>query len=296
MKDIAIHIEDLDNYLPLTNQFDKIHIVWFEEIDMIKLKQKLIEKIDYNRVIIWLGDTVWPKHNDKRFLYYLWISASNQSIDYSVVASRHFICLNNTPRYHRIEFLNTMYDQNLFKKTLISWNNQKIKIKGIEQATEWVGSISYPTSILPVIDLPIDELNNSALSIILETNIDQFDISEKTFQCIAVAQPFLSYGMCHLYQTLTSMGFRLLPIIDYSFDTEQDCQKRKNMIIKELKKLSKYDPTELKQIFKKVSLYNQKKFKEIVKTLDLPFESECVLSEKLTETKKILLLKKTLYK
>jgi hypothetical protein len=295
MREIAIHIDDLDQYLPVINQYDKIHIVWFEEIDCMKDEKRLRKKVNHQDVNFWFSDTVWPNYSDKKFLYYLWASSTNNSIDYTVSPTRHFICLNNTPREHRIYFLNEMYKQNLFKNSLISWNNRKNKIKGIDQTVEWIGSNDCPPSILPIISLPMNELSQSALSIVLESFIDQYDISEKIFQCIATAQPFLSYGMHHLYHNLETMGFKKLPIIDYSFDNERDDFKRGKMIIKQLKKLSKYRPAYLKESFRKVSLYNQIKFREIVKTLNLPFHPECVFTENMKETEHQLLLKQKLY-
>jgi hypothetical protein len=297
MKEIAVHINDLKDLQSTFNQYNRVNVVLFEEIDCMQDEDRLRKKIDHNNVQFWFGDTGWPSHCDKRFLYYLWASATDQTVKYKSYVSRHFISLNNTPKKHRIQFLNMMYEHYLFSYSLISWSNRKTKIKGIKQTIDWLGDRTNdkPASILPIINLPMKEINRSAVSIVLETYIDKNDISEKTFQCLAVAQPFITYGMPYLYYNLTQMGFKLLPLIDYTFDSEGNHVERQKMIIKELKKLIEYKAQDLKNIFKEVSLYNQERFKEIVRTLEFPFACDIVLSKDLEETKKHLLVKQSLY-
>lgn len=183
MKEIAVHLDDLEDLRRVFSSYDKVNVVWFEEIDCMRDEERLRKTIDHNNVQFWFSDTVWPNHSDKRFLYYLWASATDQTVNYESYVSRHFISLNNESRKHRIQFLDSMYEYYLFNHSLISWSNRKIKIKGIQQTVDWIGNEidDAPESILPIINLPMKEVNKSAVSIVLESYIDKTDISEKTF-------------------------------------------------------------------------------------------------------------------
>jgi hypothetical protein len=296
MTDLVLHIEDATDSLCGTHIYDRVHIVWFEEITDSKTTQRLQSAADQfnTSVLCWHGDTVWPRYNLK-FLYYLWISSTDQSVDHSSPVLRHFVCLNNTPRSHRQQFLSEFWDFGLFDHSLVSWADRSTSAPWVTYTEPWLGSQKHPTTVLPVIALPLVEFNQSAFSIVLETNTEIFDISEKTFQCLALGQPFLTYGAVGIYSYLQTMGFRLYPFVDYSFDTIADPEHRRLLIFKQLARLTKIAPEQLKKDSWSVSKYNQLVFKKIVTSLNLPFAKDAVYGKIMKKSVKNLLDLKKLY-
>lgn len=84
--------------------------------------------------------------------------------------------------------------------------------------------------------------------------------SEKIFRCIVYKHPFIATGPKHFLKVLHWLGYKTFhPIIDESYDEEEDDSRRLYMIAKETKRLCELSPSELEKFLleaKKICDYN----------------------------------------
>lgn len=123
---------------------------------------------------------------------------------------------------------------------------------------------SFPTSKLPLVLDSFDTNKNAAhikfsqiekymsdslISLVTETNYFNNEprfLTEKTFKPIAFKQPFILVTVPKTLEFLKSLGYKTFHgIIDESYDNELDDEKRLEMIMSELKRLSQLTVNEL---------------------------------------------------
>jgi hypothetical protein len=110
---------------------------------------------------------------------------------------------------------------------------------------------------------------DSYIHITSETNFFEIGgyFSEKTWKPIGHLQPFIFMGPACGLKELKKLGFKTFsPYICEDYDNELDPERRFNMIISEIERLSKIPMEEIhewyKSIYEDILLYNQKKFFE----------------------------------
>ena len=110
---------------------------------------------------------------------------------------------------------------------------------------------------------------NSYIHITSETNFFEIGgyFSEKTWKPIGHLQPFIFMGPANGLKEMKKLGFKTFsPYICEDYDNELDPEKRFNMIIDEIERLSKIPIEEIhewyKSIYENVLVYNQKKLFE----------------------------------
>ena len=109
------------------------------------------------------------------------------------------------------------------------------------------------------------DYNNTGISVILETVFDdRIHLTEKTLRCLAVGHPFILAAGAGSLQYLKTYGFRTFaPMIDESYDLEQNIDKRKKSIINEIQRIATLDDKNLKNLInecKKIANHNKKVF------------------------------------
>ena len=261
MAGALLHKDDLHT---VTDQDSSITVFWFEELADRSLLQ-LPSEYDY-----WNGCRPWNNCGGLGYLYYLWISAVFDTVVPD--PELHFVCMNHNPRPHRLQFLDLLYDEGLFRHARVSYSGA-VESRWREHTVNWLGSMIGPSGVLPVLPPPVQEFGTVAFSLITETNTELFDISEKTFQCLSVAQPFLVWGCAGVQAWLRQRGFRDLPGVDYSYDSVLDTQLRRAALIQQVKRLTLEDPAKLSAAWRQTALYNQSLYRRYHRRLRLPFES-----------------------
>ena len=110
---------------------------------------------------------------------------------------------------------------------------------------------------------------NSYIHITSETNFFELGgyFSEKTWKPMGHLQPFIFMGPAHGLKEMKKLGFKTFsPYICEDYDNELDPEKRFNMIIQEIERLSKIPIEEIhdwyKSIYNDILVYNQKKLFE----------------------------------
>jgi hypothetical protein len=160
------------------------------------------------------------------------------------VINKHFTSMNGRSHPWRCMFIDYMYKYNLFDKGYISWHNSDNweymydfkwwTPKKLNFDKNW----DNPSDGFYDIYRPPLEFKDSLFSVISESNLETIFVTEKTYIPIYHKRPFIIFGAPYTHQYLKSLGFMLFDeIIDYSFDSVDDDEKRCDMFMKEVAKL-----------------------------------------------------------
>lgn len=224
------------------------------------------------------------------FLTY--VSMSNDNVDYDYTAPRPFIfdAMFGAKKYARIELFNRLVKYNLLDKSLVNLevglysNNiagpeyrspeldfledDVIKKFRNETKGDLVKSLTssgvnkfYKSVRAPVWAsqvIPINVYKNSWYSIITETNTSRFEfITEKTAKCFYGKRIFICCATEGHLEFLRKQGFKTFNgIIDESYDTEPDLDRRIEMLGQQMVFLSKSDPVKLYEQAKPIIDHN----------------------------------------
>lgn len=196
--------------------------------------------------------------------YYLEKSYGKKIEDINIcpVFDKHFLSLNKHPREHRSISIDYLYKEGLFDYGRISWNNLSKDWQEPYDFEHW-------TETIKILDINSDNINKLNLNLsfntdfllnsgcvfnyAIETMVDSRNlfITEKTYKNVLLNQPFLSVGSVKHNSTLKSMGFELYDeLFDYTKETIVDYKIKLIEMIKELKKIIKYDPQYLYEMIK----------------------------------------------
>lgn len=105
-----------------------------------------------------------------------------------------------------------------------------------------------------------DEIKNSALNIVFETDPRHPYYTEKLLKPIIAGVPFIWQAHHNLKNVLTDMGYMHYPFIDYSFDSIEDPYMRTDALFHEISRLYEMDLNLLSKEFKHISKHNQDNF------------------------------------
>ena len=168
---------------------------------------------------------------------------------------------NMKSKYHRSMLMDKLYQNDLFDYGKNSWQINKhsnydfkfwteenIKIDNYGD-NEFIGY--YTDKFLNL---------NSFINVVGETlyNNEDIFITEKTFKCILIEQPFICLSSQYFHKHLTDLGFKLYDeIFDYSFDNELEIEDRVNGIIKNLLNIKSKDYKVLYEKIKDKVVYNK---------------------------------------
>lgn len=184
--------------------------------------------------------------------------------------NKKFIFLNRIWRRHRTMMLMLLAEENLLEQGNISFFNMSYWPGHIEDLTEKfidfndvIDRHSNIVNKLPIVlDTPVFEpainkfrrnmikfYNETYFSLISETSYDNgtpFFPTEKVFKPIMHKHPFIVISTPHYLEGLRSIGYRTFNgIIDESYDTIEDDNKRMRALIGEVKRLCNLSDSEL---------------------------------------------------
>ena len=131
------------------------------------------------------------------------------------------------------------------------------QVKNIEFTVDRVDYYGYNMSLSQII--PIDIYNQTAYSLVCETNFDnQFVfMTEKTVKPILARRLFITLGNQYHLAALRRLGFKTFDdIIDESYDTIEDHTERHTAAMQQLKLLCEQDQTEVIGKIKEITDHN----------------------------------------
>ena len=189
---------------------------------------------------------------------------NNPSLYRNVFPSKHFICMNNIPRYHRCHFMDQLVKRGLDIYGEISWHllftmdgfrfkywKPKIQKFSSQKYREEDSDINYDKMYLP------NEWHSTAFNVILETDVDKCFITEKVTLPLLLGKPFITLGSKGFYKRLEDLGFKLYDIFDYSFDEESKIFHRVDALLDTIQRVVKFTPQEIYEACKSTAEYNK---------------------------------------
>ena len=217
----------------------------------------------------------WPtfllhlSHNDMIQKYGKPINQLNVNTNFNNL----FICFNNVPKPHRAMMIDYLCKYNLLNKGIFSWNqltntHQTFEFKYWEEKITIIDDAhgTYTNHYGNV--YTNDLLNYKSLFNLVGETFSHFDtpfITEKTFKCLLLGQPFVCYGTINQNTFLEKLGFKLYDeIFDYSFDSEFKIENRIEGIVKCLIEIVEKDYNEIYLQIKDKVEYNKKRALEII--------------------------------
>lgn len=186
---------------------------------------------------------------------------------------KHFLCMNFTPRPHRVAFLSWLFGRGLDAAGFISFagfNMSKMQAGESPLPDNWLSSptLERGFEILKSrgrmsLDLPADLgdytpefdigdpecYRQSYFSIVTESDVSDGDlmrITEKVIKPMAMFHPIIVVGNSGSLQLLRDFGFRTFaPFIDESYDRVDDSQQRLALVAAEIERLTAMSPKEM---------------------------------------------------
>ena len=257
--------------------------------DIIKITPVMNIKNDYPFKILnnySMADTVLEQQqNDRKLIMGLFKKSQKWG------RLKHFLSFNGTPKPHRINYVNKLYENNLldyFNISFLPWftvENNRFNLTVIEKEMLNVyDSILLPKEMLPMhldfgnefgtssLNLPL--YFNSYIDVVTMAKYDNKGVylDEKIYKSFACLKPFIIVGQYETLKTLKSYGFKTFsPIINEDYDNEQDSEKRMDMVIQEIKKFSEMPITEVDRIFwqfKDILVHNFLHLKKYINDID----------------------------
>jgi hypothetical protein len=178
-----------------------------------------------------------------------------------------FICLNNRDHLHRCALIDHLEKYNLIKEdSVVTWHsyikeNTNYKFKYFDKRNMIIDDNFNKT--LDSYQIP-KQYFESFFDIVSECAYKTIMISEKTVKPLFYKKPFIVFGAPGFHRYLQQLGFELYDeIIDYSFDSENDLEKRANLFAREIKKITKIKNR--KQVYKQLKKKINKNYKQLFK-------------------------------
>jgi hypothetical protein len=246
----------------------------------------------------------WPtfllhlSHNDMTMKYNKSIKDLNINTDFD----NFFICLNNVPKSHRAMMLDYLCKYELLNKGKFSWNQlansyyQKYEFKYWKEEITIIDN-AHGTYTNHYGNVYTNDLLNykSLINLVGETFDHVPFISEKTYKCLLLGQPFVSYGCVNQNLLLKKLGFQLYDEIfdNYLFDELPKIEDRIEGIVKYLQKIVNEDYNVIYQKIKSKVEFNKKRAIEIINKD--PFIPEKVIDLYKTHKEQFLLTDRVPY-
>lgn len=183
-----------------------------------------------------------------------------------------FICLNNKNHKHRCMLIDELTRNDLLNKGIVTWHrfpNQHsskhlYEFKYYDDSIRLIGD-DFITKLDSFLIPP--EYHESFLHVIGEATTSVTCISEKTWLPILYRKPWIIMSNVNFHQKLVDLGFELYDeIIDYSFDSEPDMQKRAHAISENVKRISQQNVNELYKLIKPKADRNYNNYMRILKS------------------------------
>ena len=180
-----------------------------------------------------------------------------------------FICTNNITKMHRCLIMDLLAKHNLIDVGAISWRDiirafdhdrhlyplLTDSQRGNFKYQYWTPKrmfLDYDLTSFHQETVP-EQYNQSFMQLVTESDDECVFFSEKTATPILLNKPFLVAGGPYHHRELNNLGFSNYDeLFDYSFDIEPDLNKRYEMIVENVKRISLLSKDELSALYRKI--------------------------------------------
>ena len=243
-------------------------MVWSKIVEVIERRGKILDVVTGAHKVL-SGEPKSPSirvhHWDTYFITHttdLWKPVLNYNNTYTY----HYVYMNNKAHEWRCHLMDLVSKRDLLKYGAVSWHKKdtyseydwKYFKPIVLKLTDSFDSINItPNNIFAI----PSEYNQSFAQLVSESNTNCIFMTEKTVIPLLVGKPFLVATAPGYHTFLQGLGFELYTeIFDYSFDNEQDQEKRFEMILDNFTKLCSLPLKDLPEHYKKIEdklKYNQ---------------------------------------
>lgn len=244
-------LENLDvqiNYL-----FSNFDLDWYETTFFPS------SYVSHNRKV-----ETWPTYFFK-LTYYDQKMYNSNVFDLSFDTFKYpIMCLNKKTHNHRYQLLVKLKEHNLLEGNAISWlghhSPEYLGLNRVLPEMKLMDNLNCNHDIV----LP-EEWSQSFLHIVTESVLVARFITEKTVKCLFTNTFFIVWGAPRFHEALKSLGFKLYDeLIDYSFDSIIDHNKRLEKLISEINKIvNKKNYEEMYELIKPKLEYNKHRALEL---------------------------------
>lgn len=151
------------------------------------------------------------------------------------------------------------YEQKSFSVTKMMEDLKNLKIPITEEILQWLYDVPYKINSVDNVfdkwaDVTYQAIASSDIHIVIETFFDPFMfhvdgkyvrdsspsfITEKIYKPIACKKPFIVFGTPYILEDLKTLGYKTFgKYINEEYDKEEDNQKRLQMIVAEIERIS----------------------------------------------------------
>jgi hypothetical protein len=192
---------------------------------------------------------------DKYFILHVLWEFEYGSYKVAKHPAKHIFCtLNGRACWQRAMFMDSLAQYKLLKNNVWTWNQKYTDKKYVPQY--WKPKEKRLETVMEPKRLPKESFV-CALNVGTETNPDVSFITEKTYRPMLYRQMPLMFGAYKMHDYLEDIGFKLSPVVDYSFDSIPSMQSRADALARELKRLGKtYSPQEIREANKEAVEHN----------------------------------------
>ncbi len=176
-------------------------------------------------------------------------------------------------REYRLKFLDLLVQADLVDDCIISTqhiNNQGVHLKDYVPEDPRFAVDTQRLEIIPnnnvspnaSADYNVTDINDTAISVVLETVVDgdKIHLTEKILRPIACGHPFVLVAGPGSLAYLKSYGFKTFnSVFDESYDQQTDTVKRLEMVVQLMQKIQQLTDSDWKQI-KAIAAYNKQHF------------------------------------
>lgn len=222
---------------------------------------------DYNKMVQEMNYQFKIKIISINYFEYLAIRRCRGDFDKYIlpepkVKSKKFLCFNKVHRWHRLQFLEKILENNLLNDCYYSIGSDGDIITDVKKHTINFPHINKHIDILPLTlnitperpnptDIISDDLKyfeNSYVSVVTETVYNYVKdyhssifFSEKIYKPIVLKHPFILVGRAYSLKTLREHGYKTFsPFIDESYDEIEVDHLRMDAVIRELNRLKSF--------------------------------------------------------
>ena len=192
------------------------------------------------------------KHSFEFYATNHWVHhLKDTPVQSSILEEDHkiYISLNRMAREHRVLLTSKLINNGLRDCGYITWANGR-NHKYVDYTENYPEIQNTKFDILdvedilkqnPTMNVPAEHCNKSFLFLVTETHFNNktIFISEKTFKPVLLKMPFVSLGNPGTLKVLKELGFKTFDKwIDESYDTDLPLDKRCDIIVSEIARLS----------------------------------------------------------
>lgn len=265
-------------FVKAINQSDTqfLYITGAKESDYIKSK---FEKAGIKNYSLQYWPTFWFNYSEQALS-----TPDHRNYTAKTDFKYPFISLNNRGHIHRLKYLDEMAKRNLLDKGIVTWHdihneNKHIELKHFDRDTRLKINDDFDTKLDSFI-VP-DQFHDSLFDFVTECCYETIMFSEKTAIPLLLRKPFAVLSAPYYHKFLTDLGFKLYDeIIDYSFDSELDLEKRITLFVNNIEKVSKItDLTAVYETLREKIEFNYYHYYDVMKNIDLiPKEVRTVIT------------------